>query len=248
VWQARRAGWRAWMRTGAEAALAALLPADCRLCGEPLPWRQRGGVCLPCWGRLPWTPGLRLQGGPLAAIVWAAEYRGPFRSLVRTVKFGGADDLAPPLGAAAAEALAPLLGALPPIDLVVPVPLHWWRRWRRGFNQAALLAHPLADRIDRPCPRHLLLRPRPGRRQLGLTRHERLRSLRGCFRAVARGGPRHTLRGAVVLLVDDVVTTGATLGACATALRAAGAARVYGCAVARTARGRAAEKDGSIRD
>jgi ComF family protein len=236
----------------ASALVVALLPADCLLCGDPLPFRQRGSVCLPCWGRLPWTPGLRLRPEPLRALLWSAEYRGPVRRLIQVLKFEGLDYLGPILGEEMATRLAPLLAgpcAAPPRavtpaglarpDLVVPVPLHWWRRCRRGFNQALLLAGPLARRLGLPMAQRLLVRRRPGRRQLGLSRRDRLRSLEGCY-AVARrartlpgaGG----LAGRTVLLVDDVATTGATLEACARVLRRAGAAAVIGCVLARTPR------------
>src|SRR5882672_7906747 len=73
----------------AEAMLALAVPADCMLCGQPLPWRQRAGVCLPCWAALPWAPGVKLRGGALRVILWAADYEGPFRRLVHALKFEG---------------------------------------------------------------------------------------------------------------------------------------------------------------
>ena len=212
------------------ALLASLFPADCLLCGRILPWRQEGGVCLPCWQDLPWAPGFRPASGPLRALLWAADYEGPAGRLVRALKFEDMDRLAVPLGRETAARLAPLL-ALLSVDLVVPVPLHWWRHSRRGYNQAALVARALARRADLPLSTGALARRRAGRRQLGLSRQERLASLAGCYAArVSR------VRGRTILLVDDVVTTGATLEACARELRRAGAAGVVGCAFARTAR------------
>jgi ComF family protein len=216
-----------------EALLAGLLPADCTLCGAPLPWRQAGGVCLPCWSDLPWTPGLRSGRGPLRAVLWGGDYRDPLRRLIRGFKFEDMDDLGAVLGAELARRLGPLLagGAFPPgIDMVVPVPLHWWRRWRRGYNQAEILAEPLAQALALPVRTDVLVRRRAGRRQLGLSRRDRLRALAGCYAA------RPGVRGRTVLVVDDVLTTGATLSACAAALRRAGAASVIGCVVARTTR------------
>ena len=213
-----------------EALLAATFPADCCLCTRALPWRQEGGVCLACWRKLPWTPGLRPGRGPLHAVIWAADYEGAVKRLVRGLKFEDMDYLAGPLGREAAARLAPVLRGLDP-DLVVAVPLHWWRRYRRGFNQAALLAASIARHHGLPIEARLLRRRRAGRRQLGLSRRERLRSLAGCY--AARGA---RLKGRTVLLVDDVTTTGATLEACARELLRAGAARVVGCVLARTAR------------
>jgi len=185
-------------------------------------------VCLPCWLRLPWTPGYRPARGPLHAVVWAADYEGAVRRLVRGFKFEDMDYLAAPLGREVAARLGPLLRGLRP-DLVVAVPLHWWRRHRRGYNQAALLAKSIARHSGLPLAGRVLRRRRAGRRQLGLSRRERLRSLAGCY--VARGA---RLKGRTVLLVDDVTTTGATLEACARELLQAGALRVIGCVLART--------------
>ena len=170
-----------------EASLAALFPADCFLCGEPLPWRQRGSVCLPCWAALPWAPGLRIRPGPLRAVFWAADYDGAIRSLVHGLKFESMDYLGDHLGAAMAARLAPLLlGPSPSLapgtapaarpDVIVPVPLHWWRRGRRGYNQALLLAAPLSRATSLPLVPRFLVRRRAGRRQLGLSRRDRLRS------------------------------------------------------------------------
>ncbi len=259
ITRARRAA-----RDLASALVVALFPADCLLCGEPLPFRQKGSVCLPCWGRLPWTPGLRLRPGPLRALLWAADYRGPVRRLVHLLKFEALDYLGPVLGEEMAARLAPLLAgpsAGPPDacpasgpprpDLVVPVPLHWWRRYRRGFNQALLLAGPLARRAGLPLVPRLLVRRRAGRRQLGLSRRDRLRSLEGCYavarRALERAGGGG-LAGRTVLLVDDVATTGATLEACARVLRRAGAAAVVGCVLARTPQVGGAPSGGTTTD
>ena len=216
-----------------------MLPADCLLCRRPLPWRQRGGVCLSCWDGVPWTPGLGLRpAGALRAVLWAAADEGPVRRLIHGLKFDSMDYLGRPLGEAAAARLAPLLD-LARADLVVPVPLHWWRRLWRGYNQSGLLAAPIARSTGLPLVSGILSRPRAGRRQLGLTRRERLLSLQGCFtagRSRLAGVLRPRLQGKRVLLVDDVMTTGATLEACAGALLRGGAASVTGCVLARTPR------------
>ena len=216
-------------------ALAALFPADCLLCAGMLPWRQEGSVCLPCWDRIPWTPGYRPapgRGMALHGVAWAADYEGAARRLIHGFKFEGMDYLGRPLGRAAAARLLPLLGALPPCDLVAPVPLHPFRRLRRGFNQSRILAAAFAAGLGRPLAPGLLRRAVIGRRQVGLGRPERLTALQGAFRVPVRS--RASLAGARVLLVDDVMTTGATLAACAGALREAGAGSVLGCVVART--------------
>lgn len=214
-----------------------LLPADCLVCGAWLPLRQEGGVCPACWDRLPWRPGRRApRRGPLKALAWGADYEGSFRSLIRIYKFEHFDALGKPLGRAAARRLRGSPHAPVGSPVVVPVPLHWTRRIRRGFNPAALLAAGLAEAIGLPFSPEALRRRRRGRRQVGLGRRERRRALAGVFVVPPRAA--RSIRGREVLLVDDVVTTGATLEACAEALRAAGARRVAGFALARTPRTR----------
>jgi ComF family protein len=141
--------------------------------------------------------------------------------LVHALKYDGLSALAEPMG----QSLAPALvewGITP--DLLVPVPLHSSRERRRGFNQAALLARSLGERVDVPVAGRLLRRTRatsPQVRTAGAA--ARRANVAGAF-AVAE---QSRVPGRTVLLVDDVCTTGATLRACADALRTAGARTVY---------------------
>jgi ComF family protein len=214
--------------------LESLLPADCLLCAGWLPWRQEGGVCPDCWERLAWSPGSRRpRRGPLAAVAWAADHGGDLRHLVHLLKFERFDPIGIPLGRAAARRLprhVTCRGGRPPV--VVPVPLHWTRRWRRGYNPAALLARGVARELALPILPRALVRRRRGRHQVGLGRRDRLAALAGVF--AARPSAARHLRGRSILLVDDVVTTGATMEACATALRTAGATHVTAFALTRT--------------
>jgi ComF family protein len=114
-------------------------------------------------------------------------------------------------------------------DVVVPVPLHPSRLRERGYNQAELIARPLASSLGIPYRSYLLVRTRPRPDKLRLTRRERWDTVRGAY-ATREGVQVDKLR---VLLVDDVFTTGATLDACSRALRGAGAVRVVGLTVAR---------------
>jgi ComF family protein len=124
-----------------------------------------------------------------------------------------------------------VFGTLPADTLVIPVPLHWWRQWQRGYNQAEALAEGVAKQLKLPV-RRLLKRVVGTRKlaELGLT--ARAEIMRGVFRA--RRCPK--VSGRTVLLVDDVLTTGATCGAAARALKQAGAARVVVAIIARTER------------
>lgn len=116
-----------------------------------------------------------------------------------------------------------------PADVVVPVPLHRLRLRERGYNQAELLARPIAKHLRLPLGSFLLVRTRPRPEKLLLTRRERWLSVHGAY--ATRPGVRvDKLR---ILLVDDVFTTGATLDACSRALREAGASAIYGLTVAR---------------
>lgn len=116
------------------------------------------------------------------------------------------------------------------IDAVVPVPLHWRRLVVRRYNQSALLGFALARRLGVPCRPGLLTRVKYTTPQMRLTREQRLRNVRGAFAVPASAD----VAGKTLLLVDDVVTTGATVDACAAVLMQAGAAAVHCVALART--------------
>jgi ComF family protein len=117
------------------------------------------------------------------------------------------------------------------IDAIAPVPLHWWRKWRRGFNQSELLAHALSKRTGAPVIA-ALRRTRATAAQAGLSNTARRRNVTGAFSSRTS----LSLNGKHVLLIDDVMTTGATASACAIALKKAGAVRVALLTVARVDR------------
>ncbi len=148
-------------------------------------------------------------------------YHGPLGELVRRVKYKGVRYPVPLM----AELLLARLresGAAGEIDVATAVPLHWWRYYRRGFNQAAVLGRELRRRgLEAPLER-LLARVRDTPPQVGLSRTERQENVRGAFRVMRA----EAVKGRRVLLLDDVMTTGATAGACARELIKAGAARV----------------------
>jgi ComF family protein len=154
-------------------------------------------------------------GGAVTSWTAAGEYDGAIRQLVHALKYDGRRSLARPIAAIMrARGEAVLEGAA----AVVPVPLHWRRRLTRGFNQAADLARHLG-----PPSVAALRRIRATPTQTGLHRADRRRNVRGAF-ACTRAAAG--LRGRAVVLVDDVSTTGATLEACARALKAAGVREV----------------------
>ncbi len=205
------------------AALPVGLGPGCPVCGEPFP--GLGGT-LPC-------DACRRAPPPYAFARAVAEYRDGMREAIHALKFGGRPVLATPLGRLLAEAGARAL-PVPPGDWVeglVPVPLHPARLAERGFNQAELLAAPCAARWRVPLLPHALVRLRATRPQTDLDPAARRANVRDAFRV--RRPP--AVEGRRVLLVDDVLTTGATVGAAARALRAAGAAAVGVLTLARVA-------------
>jgi ComF family protein len=155
------------------------------------------------------------------------EYDGELRRLVHLLKYDGVRGLAQPLS----RLLATALPRSESFDAIVPMPLHWVRRWQRGFNQADLLARGLSRPLGVPVIR-ALARARATAPQAGLTRAQRRANVAGSFRVRDRAA----VAGRHVLLVDDVMTTGATLSAAAAVLKRAGAHRVTAVTVARADR------------
>lgn len=232
---------------------AALFPDRCRLCDRVLRLLTPAPVCKNCLDSLraaespflcqrcglPFEAAAPLHGvdecGLCRLRVWDFDrvrafgaYEGPLRRLIHLLKYDKMSPLARPL----AERMAARLPEVGTADILVPVPLYRWRRWRRGFNQAEVLAKELARLSGTPWSRKILRRTRPTRPQVGLSHRERRLNLAGAF-AVSSPG---VLNGRRVLLVDDVMTTGATLDACARALKSAGAAWVAGLTAARAKR------------
>ncbi len=160
---------------------------------------------------------------PWRAATSVGPYRGALRDLVLLLKGRGWDELAAPLGSLLADAYRQ--AGWPGADAVASVPMRWLRRVRRGFDQAELLGQAVARELRLPFVR--ALRRRAGGAQVGRGRSERLRLTAAAFPA------RRPVAGRL-LLVDDVLTTGATAASCARALRAAGASDVYVLTVART--------------
>lgn len=202
--------------------LASLVaPPFCWGCGvDALPGQP---LCGGCRRELRWLgPEVVVLDG---VAVWApVAYDGPAKSLVRGLKYRGAPGLAEPMAAQVAAG-APS-GLIPAGTALVPVPLHPRRRRRRGFNQAERIAAALARRTGLEVV-DCLVRAGSARHQVGRGRAERLEgpgaAIRACGEVPAKA-----------VLVDDVVTTGSTLAACAEALRAAGVAEVAAVAYART--------------
>jgi ComF family protein len=143
------------------------------------------------------------------------------RALVHALKYGDRLDLAPMMGRWMAQAGRALTAEA---DAMVPVPLHWRRQWARRFNQSALLAEVVAKTSGIPVAYSALKRAKSTAQQVGLSQAQRATNVQGAFRVPAEG--RGAVAGRRRLLVDDVLTSGATVDACAKALLRAGAASV----------------------
>ena len=247
------------VRRPADAVLSVLLAPRCLVCGSIIDVPSDGPVCVGCWHAIhPLTPPLcdvcgdalpawRHEAGATLCVRCrrrpsaisrgraAGAYEGALRSVLHALKYEGRRTLAAQVAVLMRDRGA---AVLEDADLVVPVPLHWRRRHARGFNQAEDLACPLGLPVVRA-----LRRVRATRPQFGLPASERYRNLRGAFAPRRPPGlrpwswrtRRHSgdVRGASVVLVDDVTTTGATLESCAKALREAGAAHVRALTAAR---------------
>jgi ComF family protein len=220
------------LRRTANQALDAALPANCVGCGREGP--PLCETCSPALDRRLEAPAgmpIGLPGdlpAPLLQLDWCAPFSGSVRSALHAIKYGGEQRLAEPLGAAVARRWARVgVGA----DLVTHVPVHAERARIRGYDQAELIARAAARHIGLPYA-PLLARERATMAQFDLDRGDRAANVAGAFAARLRRGSVD-LAGRWVLLVDDVVTTGATLAACAEALERAGALGTSAITVAR---------------
>ncbi len=229
------------------------LPQLCASCREPV---SDAGVCPACWSKLsfiapPYCERLGIpftyDPGPgilsMEAIAdppayhrarAAVRYDEVARTLVHAFKYGDRLDLAPTMGRWMATAGRTLLADA---DALVPVPLHWRRQWARRFNQSALLAEVIgtasgdALRVSYRALRRVKATPQ----QVGLSQSARAQNVQGAFRVPPEG--KAEVAGRRLILIDDVLTSGATMDACARALLRAGAAQVDALVFARVVAG-----------
>jgi len=223
--------------------LAFFFPDNCRLCDSPLDRHDRIPVCSACLDapqpyapeifclqcRIAFESGARLDENGLCATCGSGQthysaaysyshYEGVLRGLIHLLKYDGVRPLADHFG----RWLALSLPRGSRYDAIIPVPLHWLRYLRRGFNQSDLLAQSLSRRTGLPVISGALRRTRSTPKQALLDENSRLDNLRGAFQVVRP----EAIAGRRLLLIDDVLTTGATMNTCALALQQAGAAHV----------------------
>ena len=221
-------------------ALDIALPTLCVACREPV---DGEGVCAQCWAKLsfiapPYCPRLGIpfvyDPGPdllsMEAIAnppayararAAVRYDDVARTLVHALKYQDRTDLAPAMGRWMARAGCELLADA---DLLVPVPLHWRRGWSRRYNQSGALARVIKRQTGVRLVSEALRRVRPTQQQIGLSRPQRASNVQGAFKVAPDRAA--DIQGRRVVLIDDVLTSGATTDACARALLRAKAASV----------------------
>jgi ComF family protein len=235
------AGWiRQGLRAAWSAALDAALPPLCPSCREPV---EGVGLCPSCWSKLSFIArpycerlGIPFVYDPGAGILSMEAIADPpayhraraavrfdevARALVHALKYGDRLDLAPVMGRWTANAGREILAGA---DALVPVPLHWRRLWARRFNQSAALAAAVSAASGLPVATAALKRVKATAHQVGLSRSERAANVQGAFRVPEQG--RIEVAGRRLVVVDDVLTSGATVEGCARALLRAGAANV----------------------
>jgi len=230
-------------------ALDLALPQLCAACREPVDGK---GLCPACWSKLsfitrPYCERLGIpfvyDPGPgilsMQAIAEPPAYHRAraavrfdeiSRALVHSLKYGDRLDLAPMMGRWIGQAGRELLAEA---DALVPVPLHWRRLWARRFNQSAMLAATVAKDSGVPVAFDALKRVKATAQQVGLSRTERAANIQGAFKVPAEG--KAAVAGRRLVLIDDVLTSGATVEGCARALLRAGAANVDVLVFARVA-------------
>lgn len=235
-----------------QTALGLLYPPQCVSCGDPV--ESDFGLCGSCWRETPFIEGLvcDLCGSPLPGDEdedqlhcddclktprpWdhgrsALLYRDNARRMVLALKHGDRTDLARPAAGWMVRAIRPVM---PQDAAVVPIPSHWTRLFQRRYNQAAELAKALAGREGLDFMPDVLIRPRRTRTHDGLTMEERFANMKDAVRPHPKRGVQ--LTGRDVILVDDVMTSGATFAAATEACRRAGANKVVILSLARVAK------------
>jgi ComF family protein len=259
------ARWRAVvrvLRSPVDVIFSSVYPTSCFLCGTPMPHLSHAPICDACWSEIPaaseaasgcarcgdfieadsrrtYCLACSMAEPAFAKAVFYGLYRGRMREAIHALKYERLTPAARRLGGLLAEAIAQLHGEAPAEMLVVPVPLHRRRAATRGFNQTRLLARHAIRALRRTHPAwklalapRMLLRTRNTESQAGLSPRERRANLRGAFRVTAP----EAVSGKHILLVDDILTTGATARTAALALRQAGAETVWVATLARARR------------
>jgi len=249
------------MSEAASSIFSAIFPSECRFCNAPLSNVSRLPVCIECSSKILPIAGDRCtvcaqvlpEGYPdklgdgrcfectrdlprFARAVSFGAYENELREMIHLLKYQHVRPAAEFLGALIAESAIAMLPQMADEILVLPVPLYKGKLRERGFNQAEMLAHAAVTRLAKTAPHKkfelkasALFRRRATESQVGMSREQRLSNVRGAF-AVPH---KDAVKAREILLIDDVLTTGATVSECARVLRRAGAAEVWVATAAR---------------
>ncbi len=204
-----------------------VFPRECAVCGEYLDVEEEH-ICEACREDMPLTYFWHWRDNPAEQMLWGRTYLqgviclyfysrdNDYRHLVHKVKYEGDIQLGKYLGQMLGEYIS--VSDYPRPDYIVPVPIHWRRRWRRGYNQAEVIARGLQEAKDIPILTNLLYRRKYTSSQINMSMGVKWENAHGTF-ALRKRYPVDNLRGKHIWLVDDVLTSGATAEACFDALR-----------------------------
>jgi ComF family protein len=212
--------------------ISLLFPRICHGCGNHL-LRNENVICTECYVMIPRTNYHLDPDNPVARLFWGrcpVEMASAFsfytrdsriRKLIHQLKYRGAKEIGYELGRIYALSLRPS-GFLSPVDVIVPVPLHPFKIRKRGFNQSDVIAHGISDVTEIPVGERLLVRTEATATQTRRSRYDRWTNVEGIFRVT----DPDSLKGRHVMIIDDVITTGSTIEACAAELLKTGGTKV----------------------
>jgi ComF family protein len=248
-WGSRVAIWTHHSRRHLREIVGVLLPDQCQLCDAAIPSRIGGGICMDCFGSLPLVDhGCRQCGAPIPRVVGPVDdcvhcrdgrwpttrvfaygvYKDKLREAVILMKQPGSEPLALSLGAQLGRWLKRQVD-LPRYDRILSTPKHWIKRLAKHHNSAELLSEQISKQLDIPRSDDFLVRIRPTAKQGTLMRQARAKNVQGAFRVRYP----HKASGCSFLIVDDIITSGATVAEMTSVLLKAGAARVDVACLAR---------------
>lgn len=197
-----------------------LIPPVCPRCCRMVSGELQGALCSDCRA---------IKDPQLYRAIAPWSYDGGVRTAIHHLKFDGRKSVGRVLGDALGGYAERNTYLKRSVQMIIPVPLHWLRRWERGYNQSEILARQVALSMDVPLNLNVLIRKRLTHASYKLHIEERRKNMSGAFEVHMK----EAVRGKVVMLVDDIITTMTTLEECARALKCAGAKRVYALALAR---------------
>jgi len=204
-----------------------LFPKKCVGCGKEGTW-----FCPACLSKISFceVPFVRLGGFSLEGLIAVAYFQDPLKEAIHALKYDGVRELSKPLSELLIKHLKDERLQFIKGSILIPMPLHKKRELQRGFNQAVLLAEEIGKKLNLKILENVLVKAKNTAPQMELKKEERRKNIKGAFAFV---GDKKTVKGKIILLVDDVATTGSTLTECAKVLKRAGAKAIWGLVLAK---------------